>query len=517
MKASRPRTEIRAIPPIIGKYQSLLQKAGLSAAELTAGTLIARTPIDGSELGRLTIDDASSIDHKVAAAQAAFQQWREVPPPKRGELLRLFMQQVRAQHSALAQLISLEAGKIASEALGEVQEVIDICEFAIGLSRQLHGLTIASERAGHHLLERWQPLGPVGVITAFNFPMGVWAWNAALALICGDTIVWKPSEKAPLCALALHRLLLNAVAEHGQAPANLSQLVIGEHSAGAQLAAHASVPLISATGSAAMGRSVGPVVAARLGRSLLELGGNNAAIVAPSADLSLTVHAVVFAAVGTSGQRCTTLRRLYVHASLYQRLLDQLKHSYASLAIGDPLQSSTLMGPLIDASAFEQMQAALASARAAGAKVTGGERVAIAELAGGYYVRPAIVELAAPIAIMQQETFAPILYVLPYENYADALAQQNSVRQGLSSAVFTNDLREAETFLSASGSDCGIANVNCGTSGVEVGGAFGGEKDTGGGREAGSDSWKSYMRRQTQSINYSSSLPLSQGVRFDLD
>lgn len=503
MKASRPQTEIRAIPPTIGKYQPLLQQAGLSAAELTAGPLSARTPIDDSELARLTIDDAASIDHKVAAAQAAFLQWREVPPPRRGELLRLFVQQVRAQHGALAQLISLEAGKVVSEALAEVQEIIATCDFAIGLSRQLHGLTIASERPGHHLLERWQPLGPVGVITAFNFPMSVWAWNATLALVCGDALVWKPSEKTPLCALALHRLLLSAITEHGHAPAGLSQLVIGEHGAGAQLAAHASLPLISATGSAAMGRSVGPVVAARLGRSLLELGGNNAAIVAPSADLSLTLHAVVFAAVGTSGQRCTTLRRLYLHTSLYERFLEQLKRSYASLTIGDPLQSSNLMGPLIDASAFEKMQAALMSARAAGAKVTGGERVAIAGLAGGYYVRPAIVELAAPIAIMQHETFAPILYVLPYERYADAIAQQNSVRQGLSSAVFTNDLREAETFLSASGSDCGIANVNCGTSGVEVGGAFGGEKDTGGGREAGSDSWKNYMRRQTQAINYS--------------
>ena len=496
------------------KYRALLEAAGLGAEQLGGGELESRSPIDGTVLGRVAADDAAAIDRKVAAAANAFHTWRSVPAPRRGELVRRFGERVRAQRAPLARLISLEAGKILSEASGEVQEVVDICEFATGLSRQLHGLTIASERAGHHLLERWQPLGPVAVITAFNFPMAVWAWNAALALVCGDALLWKPSEKTPLCALALHRLLEQALAEYPDAPAGLSHLVQGGRAAGEQLAAHPALPLISATGSTAMGRALAPVVAARFGRSLLELGGNNAAIVTPSADLNQARRAIVFAAVGTAGQRCTSLRRLFVHRSVHAELLAQLRRSYASLCIGSPLDSGTLVGPLIDAASFQRMQAALQAARAVGA-VTGGERFTVAGCNDGYYVRPALVELQQPIDIMRQETFAPVLYLLPYDDFDQALAQQNSVSQGLSSALFTNDLRESERFLSAEGSDCGIANINTGTSGAEIGGAFGGEKETGGGREAGSDCWKAYMRRQTQSINFSAELPLAQGVRFE--
>ncbi len=498
-------------------YSSLLAAAGVEAQALGAsGGLLAATPINGATLGHVQTDSAPRIEEKIAAASAAFTAWRGVPGPQRGELVRQFGTLVRAHKSALAQLITLEAGKIASEGLGEVQEVIDICEYAVGLSRQLHGLTLPSERAGHHLLERWQPLGPVGIISAFNFPMAVWAWNASLALVCGDSILWKPSEKTPLCGIALHRLLEQVIAANEFAPRGLSQLIIGGRDAGAQLAAHSALPLISATGSTAMGRTVAQVVAARFGRSLLELGGNNAAVVTASADLALTLRAVVFAAAGTSGQRCTSLRRLFVQRAVYAQLVPQLRRVYATLSIGDPLSADTLMGPLIDAEAFNRMQAALVQARTAGATVHGGERVFPTDLDGGYYVRPALVELQSPIEVMQQETFAPILYVLPYERLDQAIAAQNAVRQGLSSAIFSNDLRETETFLSAAGSDCGIANVNCGTSGAEIGGAFGGEKETGGGREAGSDCWKAYMRRQTQSVNYSGALPLAQGVRFDI-
>jgi aldehyde dehydrogenase (NAD+) len=498
-------------------YPALLATAGIEAQTLRGeGGLLATTPINGATLGHVPLDTTARIEEKVAAAGAAFLHWRNVPGPQRGELVRQFGTLVREHKSALAQLITLEAGKIASEGLGEVQEVIDICEFAVGLSRQLNGLTLPSERAGHHLLERWQPLGPVGIISAFNFPMAVWAWNASLALVCGDSIVWKPSEKTPLCGIALHRLLEQVIAANDFAPRGLSQLVTGGRDAGAQLAAHPGLPLISATGSTAMGRAVAQVVAARFGRSLLELGGNNAAIVTPSADLALTLRAVVFAAAGTSGQRCTSLRRLLVHKSIYAQLVPQITRVYATLAIGDPLATGTLMGPLIDADAFSRMQTALSEARAAGATVHGGERVFPAGLDGGYYVRPALVELTTPINVMQNETFAPILYALPYERFDTAIAAQNAVRQGLSSAIFSNDLRETEAFLSSAGSDCGIANVNCGTSGAEIGGAFGGEKETGGGREAGSDCWKAYMRRQTQSVNYSGALPLAQGVRFDI-
>ena len=500
------------------KFDAILQEAGLTIAPPNVvGGLEAHTPVDGSILTHVPIDSPASIDAKIHAAASAFLVWRSVPAPARGEMLRRFARRVRREKQALGRLISLESGKILTEGLGEVQEVIDICDFAVGLSRQLYGLTIASERPGHHLLERWHPLGPVGVISAFNFPMAVWAWNAALALVCGNTVLWKPSEKTPLSALALHRILSEVVSEFPAAHPSISQLIIGRREAGEQLADHPLVPLISATGSTAMGRALGPRVAARFGRSLLELGGNNAAIVTPSADLNLTLRAIVFAAVGTAGQRCTSLRRLIVHRSLTAQLRPMLRKAYASLNIGSPLDAGTLVGPLIDAAAFVRMQSALAAARLAGGTVVGGERMMPPELEGGYYVRPALVETETQFEAMREETFAPILYIVPYETFDQALALQNEVRQGLSSAIFTTDLREAETFLSATGSDCGIANVNTGPAGAEIGGAFGGEKETGGGRESGSDSWKTYMRRQTQTVNYSRAMPLAQGVQFSID
>jgi aldehyde dehydrogenase (NAD+) len=499
------------------KHRDILQGVGFSSADLSKGTLEVRTPIDGAVLGRVAVDDVATIERKVQAARTAFLAWRTVPAPLRGELVRRFAGVVRENKTALGNLVSLEAGKITSEGLGEVQEVIDICDFAVGLSRQLYGLTIASERPRHHMLERWHPLGPVAVITAFNFPMAVWAWNAMLALVCGDSVIWKPSEKTPLSALGLHRLLERTIAGSTNVPAGLSQVVIGGRDAAEKLVDHGDIPLVSATGSTAMGRAVGPRVAARFGRTLLELGGNNAAIVTPFADLGLATRAIVFAAVGTAGQRCTTLRRLFVHRDVYDTVVPRLKRAYASLPIGDPLEPGTLVGPLIDGAALDKMQAALAAARQAGAHITGGERFSPADANDGYYVRPAIVELASPIDIVDQETFAPILYVMPYQTFDEAVARQNAVQQGLSSAVFTNNLLEAETFLSSEGSDCGIANVNAGPSGAEIGGAFGGEKETGGGRESGSDAWKAYMRRQTQTVNFSPTLQLAQGVRFDVE
>ena len=499
-------------------FAAILEEAGVPIAPPNVGGgLEAHTPIDSSTLTFVPTDSTAAIEAKINAAAAAFLVWRAVPAPLRGELIRRFARRVRREKQALGRLISLETGKILSEGLGEVQEVIDICDFAVGLSRQLYGLTIASERPGHHLLERWHPLGPVGVITAFNFPMAVWAWNAALALVCGDTVLWKPSEKTPLCALALHRILSEVIGDFPAAHPAISQLIIGRREAGEQLADHAAVALVSATGSTAMGRALGPRVAARFGRSLLELGGNNAGIVTPTADLNLSLRAIVFAAVGTAGQRCTTLRRLIVHRSLLGQLRPLLRKAYASLPIGSPLEAGTLVGPLIDAAAFVRMQSALAAARQAGATVTGGERLIPTGMDGGFYVRPALVDAETQFEAMREETFAPILYIIPYETFDEAIALQNEVRQGLSSAIFTNSMQEAETFLSATGSDCGIANVNAGPSGAEIGGAFGGEKETGGGRESGSDSWKVYMRRQTQTVNYSSAMPLAQGVQFSFD
>jgi aldehyde dehydrogenase (NAD+) len=446
--------------------------------------------------------------------------WRNTPAPKRGELVRLLGEQLRSHKDELGQLVSIESGKILQEGLGEVQEMIDICDFAVGLSRQLYGLTIASERPEHRMMEQWHPLGVVGIVSAFNFPVAVWAWNAALALACGNTLVWKPSEKTPLVALASQALLNSAIQRYreggGEVPEGLAAVIIGGANVGEAMVDDSRVALISATGSTRMGRAVGARAAARFAKTILELGGNNAMIVAPTADLKMVQAGALFSAVGTAGQRCTSLRRLIVHRSVYDQLLPRLKAAYASIRIGNPLDATTLVGPLIDAAAFDGMQAALRAARAEGGVVTGGERVLEKECPNGYYVRPAIVEMLSQTPTVCHETFAPILYVLRYEHLSEAIALQNAVPQGLSSSIFTNDVREAELFLSASGSDCGIANVNIGTSGAEIGGAFGGEKDTGGGRESGSDSWKAYMRRATNTINYSRALPLAQGIKFDV-
>jgi aldehyde dehydrogenase (NAD+) len=493
-----------------------LKSLGVDTALLGTGDLVSRSPIDGSELGRVTTASPQQRAQVLEASVSAFHHWRRVPAPRRGELVRLFGESVRRHKQALATLITLEVGKITSEAAGEVQEVIDICDFAVGLSRQLYGLTIASERPGHHMQERWHPLGPVAIITAFNFPMAVWSWNAALALICGNSIVWKPSEKTPLTALALSSLLDAVARDFSDAPLHLSAVVQGGREVGESLAAEPRIPLVSATGSTRMGRDVAVTVAGRFGRSLLELGGNNAIIVAPTAHEDLAVRAITFAAAGTAGQRCTTARRLYVHDSRYTSLVNRLRRAYASLPVGDPRSVGTLVGPLVDAAAYEAMQAALADARAAGGIVHGGERIAVTGLEG-YYVRPALVEMPHACAVTDRETFAPILYVFRYETLAEAVAGNNGVAQGLSSSLITRDLMESEWFLSAEGSDCGIANINIGPSGAEIGGAFGGEKETGGGRESGSDAWKAYMRRQTQTVNYSGALPLAQGVQFDVE
>ncbi|HVZ42622.1 MAG TPA: aldehyde dehydrogenase family protein [Ramlibacter sp.] len=495
--------------------RGILQSLGLPDHAYTRGDLAVRTPIDGSEIGRVAAHSREQVDEIIGRAQSAFEAWRNVPAPKRGELVRLLGETLRANKEALGRLVSIETGKILSEGLGEVQEMIDICDFAVGLSRQLHGLTIASERPGHRMMETWHPLGVVGVISAFNFPVAVWSWNFALAIVCGDPVVWKPSEKTPLSALAAQALFERAAAAFGDAPPGLSQLVLGRQDAGEALVDHPKVALLSATGSTRMGRAVAPRVAQRFARVLLELGGNNAVVVAPSADLDLAVRGILFAAAGTAGQRCTTTRRLIVHSSVRDALVSRLKAAYGKLSIGDPL-AGHLVGPLIDRASFEAMQAALRAAKEEGGVVFGGERVLEIDLPEAYYVRPAIVEMPSQTATVCRETFAPILYVLGYERFEEAVALHNAVPQGLASSIFSNDLRETETFLSAAGSDCGIANVNIGTSGAEIGGAFGGEKETGGGRESGSDAWKNYMRRATNTINYSRELPLAQGVRFDV-
>jgi aldehyde dehydrogenase (NAD+) len=484
----------------------------------SSGPLVARSPIDGSVTATLPVHEANRTTKTIDRAHSAFLAWRDVPAPRRGELIRLFGEELRTSKDALAALVTIEAGKITAEARGEVQEMIDICDFACGLSRQLYGLTIASERPGHRMSETWHPLGVVGVISAFNFPVAVWAWNAALAIVCGDSVVWKPSEKTPLTALACEALFERAAARFAATgtpvPAGLCEIVLGGADVGQALVDDHRVVLVSATGSTRMGRAVAPRVAARFGRCLLELGGNNAMIVAPTADVELATRAILFSAAGTCGQRCTTLRRLIVHVSIAEELVGRVERAYAQIRIGDPRDPSTLVGPLVDGAAFEAMRQALARARAEGATVTGGERVAIAGCDGGYYVRPAIVRMPGQSEVVRTETFAPILYVMTYRDLAEAIAVHNDVPQGLSSCIFTNDLREAEAFVSASGSDCGIANVNIGPSGAEIGGAFGGEKETGGGRESGSDAWKSYMRRATNTVNYSRDLPLAQGITF---
>ena len=483
--------------------------------------ITARTPITGDVIATLACANAEAIERTVANSRDAFLAWRSVPAPARGELVRLLGDELRTHKHALGQLVSVESGKILQEGLGEVQEMIDICDFAVGLSRQLYGLTIASERPEHRMMETWHPLGPTLIISAFNFPVAVWAWNAALALVCGNSTIWKPSDKAPLAALATQAIFERAVERYREAghtaPDALSTVLIGRADVGAALTADARIPLISATGSTGMGRLVGEAAAKRFARSILELGGNNAAIIAPSATLEMVERAVTFSAVGTAGQRCTTLRRVIVHASIYDTLVPRLKAIYGKLRIGNPLDEATLVGPLIDKAAFASMQAALVAARAAGGTVSGGGRVQETLGADAFYVQPALVEMPSQTGVMCNETFAPILYVVKYNGEVDAaIALNNDVAHGLSSCIFTNDMREMERFLSAAGSDCGIANVNIGTSGAEIGGAFGGEKETGGGRESGSDSWKAYMRRATNTINYGAKLPLAQGIRFDL-
>jgi len=485
-----------------------------NAVPLEGGDLAVHSPIDGTRLAKLRSATPDEVATTVAAAQAAFLAWRMVPAPRRGGLVRRFGEALRRHKAELAELVIIESGKIRSEALGEVQEMIDICDFAVGLSRQLYGLTIASERPRHRLMETWHPLGVCGVITAFNFPVAVWAWNTALALVCGDAVVWKPSEKTPLTALACQALLTSVAAELPEVPPGLSSVLLGGSAVGAALADNPLVALLSATGSSAMGHAVAPRVAARFGRCLLELGGNNGMIVTPTADLDLALRAIVFAAAGTAGQRCTSLRRLFVNESVAPVLLPRLAEAYASLVVGDPRRDAVLVGPLIDAAAFAAQQRALAEASADGGQIHGGETVSVREAAGGFYVRPALIEMPCQTALVMRETFAPILYVMSYRELDAAIEQHNAVPQGLASAIFTSDLREMELFLSACGSDCGIANVNIGTSGAEIGGAFGGEKASGGGREAGSDAWKSYMRRATNTINYSRELPLAQGVTF---
>ena len=506
---------MNAIPPrsVAEEAAAILRGCGVDPKLFAAGDRAVRSPIDGSVIGHVADADAAATEDAIGRAHTAFLAWRSVPAPRRGELVRLFGEELRAAKTELGRLVTIEAGKIISEGLGEVQEMIDICDYAVGLSRQLFGLTIATERPHHRMMETWHPLGVVGVISAFNFPVAVWAWNAALALVCGDSVVWKPSEKTPLTALAVGALFARAAQKFGDAPAGLTEIVLGARDTGMALVEDRRVAIVSATGSTAMGRDVGPRLAARFARALLELGGNNAAIVCPSADLDLTLRGIAFAAMGTAGQRCTTLRRLLVHDDVYETLIPRLLRAYASVRVGDPREPGTLIGPLIDEGAAQTMVRALHEARDAGGTVHGGNTAAAD---GGVYVRPALVEMPGQCGPMLRETFAPILYVTRYREFDEAIAAHNAVSAGLSSSIFTRDMQEAERFIAATGSDCGIANVNIGPSGAEIGGAFGGEKETGGGRESGSDSWRAYMRRATNTINYGNTLPLAQGVSFDV-
>ena len=501
-------------------YKALLKNLGLG--DCTKGDLVSFSPIDGAEIGRVRQHKATDVESMARSAQAAFEQWRTVPAPVRGQFVRIFGDELRAAKEDLGQLVTIECGKSLTEGLGEVQEMIDICDFAVGLSRQIGGQVFPSERPVHKMREEYHPLGPVGIISAFNFPVAVWCWNTALAWVCGDSAVWKPSEKTPLSALACQKIFEKACVrfkkETGTAvPSHLSQILIGGREVGEALVDHPAFPLISATGSTRMGREVAQRVAARFGRSILELGGNNAIIVAPSADQNLALTGVAFGAVGTAGQRCTTTRRVIVHESIYKDFVGKLVKGYGQLKIGDPTNGKNHVGPLIDEEAVQGFEGAVAQAQKEGGKIlAGGARVTKGVPKGGFYVQPTIIEMKKQSAVVCHETFAPILYVLKYKTLEEAIALQNAVPQGLSSAIFTNDMRESEIFTSASGSDCGIANVNIGTSGAEIGGAFGGEKETGGGRESGSDAWKSYMRRQTQTVNYSDKLPLAQGVKFHI-
>jgi aldehyde dehydrogenase (NAD+) len=501
----------------------LLKTLGVDIKKYQGRDITVTSPIDGLPLASLKFDTPSGLNAKIKKASHAFEIWRDVPAPKRGELIRLFGEVLRENKADLAKLVTIECGKIIAEGLGEVQEMIDICDFAVGVSRQLYGLTIASERADHVMQENWLPLGPVAVISAFNFPVAVWAWNFALAITCGDSVIWKPSEKTPLCALACQSLFAEALKRYaksgGIAPKDLSQIILGDAALGESLIANPAIALVSATGSTRMGQKVGPRVAERFGRSLLELGGNNAVIVSDKADLHLALNAILFGAVGTAGQRCTTTRRVIAHKSIYTKLLAQLEKTYAQIAsskIGNPLDAKTLVGPLIDGQSFQAMQKALKQAASEGGKISFGRRVKAKVGSNAYYVEPALVAMKHQTDIVRHETFAPILYVMPYSTLPEALAMHNDVPQGLSSSIFTTDVREAEYFRHMS--DCGIANVNIGTSGAEIGGAFGGEKETGGGRESGSDSWKNYMRRQTSTLYFGSKKPeLAQGIDFDID
>ena len=500
------------------KVDYLLKSMGVVPSAFEGSRLV-YTPIDGSEIGSVqdTVTTVKEVLPIIKQSTEAFNEWKHVPAPRRGELIRLFAEELRIYKQPLGELVTIENGKILQEGLGEVQEMIDICDFAVGLSRQLYGLTIASERPGHKLLETWHPLGPIAVITAFNFPVAVWSWNFALPIVCGNSVIWKPSEKTPLTALACQQLFLNAVDKFdGDVPENLSQIVFGDSVAGSALAESDKIKLVSATGSTRMGQFIAPYVASRLGRYLLELGGNNAMIVTPSADLDMTLKAIVFSAVGTAGQRCTTLRRVIAHESIYDELVSKLKKIYKTISIGNPLDEKNLVGPIIDALAFADMERALLQAVAEGGTTFGGDRILEDKFSPyAFYVKPAIVEMPEQSAIVKTETFAPIVYMMKYSDFDEALETHNDVSQGLSSCIFSTDIRETEKFLSTS--DCGLANVNIGTNGAEIGGAFGGEKETGGGREAGSDSWKSYMRRATNTINYSTEMPLAQGIKFDIE
>jgi aldehyde dehydrogenase (NAD+) len=490
-----------------------LDRCGVPSGSL-GGDHQSVTPIRGEDLAPVGWFAAADVDAAVGRAHEAFLTWRETPAPVRGALVKRLGELLLSSKADLAALITLEVGKITSEALGEVQEMIDVCDFAVGLSRQLYGRTMPSERTGHRLQETWHPLGVVGLITAFNFPVAVWSWNAAIALVCGDPVLWKPSELTPLTSLACAAIFDRACADV-QAPRHLNQVLLGGPGVGEALADSGDVALLSATGSTAMGRLVGPRVAARFGRCLLELGGNNAAVVAPSADLELATTGIVFAAAGTAGQRCTTMRRVIAHADIADELTERVRAAYAGLPIGNPLDARTLVGPLISERAYERMQASLAQAGEQGGTLCAGGARRLADAApSAFYVEPALIRMPGQSDVVRQETFAPILYVLTYADLDEAIALNNAVPQGLSSSIFTSDQREAEQFIAAGGSDCGIVNVNIGTSGAEIGGAFGGEKQTGGGRESGSDSWRSYMRRATNTLNYSGQLPLAQGVDF---
>jgi aldehyde dehydrogenase (NAD+) len=504
-------------PSVRDEALAALSRLGVPDSAFSSEGLPAVSPVTGEVIAHVPICSPRQASDAIGRAVEAFDAWRSVPPPRRGEFVRLLADELRGAKRDLGLLVTLETGKIVSEGLGEVQEMIDICDFAQGLSRQLYGRVIATERHEHKMLETWHPLGVCGVISAFNFPVAVWSWNAALAFICGDPVVWKASEKTPLTALAAQALVKRALAKFGDAPEHLSTLLVGGRDLGEVLAEDRRVALVSATGSTAMGRAVAPRLAARFARAILELGGNNGAIVAPSADIGMSVRAIAFAAMGTAGQRCTTLRRLFVHDLIYDDVVAKLARVYASVRIGDPREEGTLVGPLIDRNAYESMTRALEEARQAGGAPRGGERIECVGDENAYYVRPALCEMPDQGGPMLYETFAPILYVMRYVDLDEAIRLHNAVGAGLSSSIFTTDLREAERFMSSAGSDCGIANVNIGPSGAEIGGAFGGEKDTGGGREAGSDAWKAYMRRATNTVNYGSRLPLAQGVVFDVD